>query len=100
VHAGLDAEVRFSSFSARTTPAIFGKVTILSQDVIEPTQANQEPYYQARILVNPKTIPHDLRGRILPGMPVDVIIATGERTLVQYLIKPLEDTFHRSMREK
>lgn len=100
VHVGLDAEVRFSSFSARTTPAIFGKVTVLSQDVIEPTQANQEPYYQARIQVDTKTIPLDLRGRLLPGMPADVIIATGERTLVQYLIKPLTDTFHKSMKEK
>jgi hypothetical protein len=42
----------------------------------------------------------DLRGRLLPGMPADVIIATGERTLVRYLVKPLIDTFHRSMREK
>ena len=100
VHVGLDAEVRFSSFSARTTPAIFGKVTVLSQDVIEPTQANQEPYYQARIQVDTKTIPLDLRGRLLPGMPADVIIATGERTLVQYLVKPLTDTFHKSMKEK
>ena len=100
VHVGLDAEVRFSSFSARTTPAIFGKVTVLSQDVIEPTQAGQEPYYQARVQVDTKTIPLDLRGRLLPGMPADVIIGTGERTLVQYLVKPLTDTFHRSMKEK
>ncbi|MBN9072819.1 MAG: HlyD family type I secretion periplasmic adaptor subunit [Rhizobiales bacterium] len=100
VHVGLDAEVRFSSFSARTTPAIFGKVTVLSQDVIEPTQAGQEPYYQARVQVDTKTIPLDLRGRLLPGMPADVIIATGERTLVQYLVKPLTDTFHKSMKEK
>lgn len=100
VHVGLDAEVRFSSFSARTTPAVFGKVTVLSKDVIEPTQANQEPYYQARVQVDTKTIPLDLRGRLLPGMPADVIIGTGERTLVQYLVRPLTDTFHKSMKEK
>ena len=100
VHVGLGAEMRFSSFSARTTPAIFGKVTVLSQDVIEPTQANQEPYYQARIQVDTKTIPLDLRGRLLPGMPADVIIATGERTLVEYMVKPLTDAFRKSMTEK
>jgi len=33
-------------------------------------------------------------------MPADVIVATGERTLVQYLVKPLTDTFHKSMKEK
>lgn len=100
VHVGLDAEVRFSSFSARTTPAMFGKVTVLSQDVIEPTQAGQEPYYQARVQVDTKSIPLDLRGRLLPGMPADVIIVTGARTLVEYLVKPLTDTFHRSMKEQ
>ena len=100
VHVGMKSEVRFSSFSARTTPAVFGKVTVLSQDVIEPTQPNQLPYYEARIEVDTSTIPRGLRGRLLPGMPADVIIATGERTLFQYLLKPLEDTFQKSLREQ
>jgi HlyD family type I secretion membrane fusion protein len=100
VKVGLKAEVRFSSFSTRTTPAVFGKVTVLSQDVIEPTQANEQPYYEARVEVDDKDIPDEIRGRLLPGMPADVIISTGERTFAQYVIKPLSDTFYKSMREK
>jgi HlyD family type I secretion membrane fusion protein len=100
VKIGLKAEVRFSSFSSRTTPAVFGKVTVLSQDVIEPTQANEAPYYEARVEVDDKDIPMEIRGRLLPGMPADVIISTGERTFAQYIARPLVDAFHKSMREQ
>jgi HlyD family type I secretion membrane fusion protein len=100
VKVGMKAEVRFSSFSARTTPAMFGKITVLSQDVVEPTQANQAPYYEARIEVDDDSVPADVRGALLPGMPADVIVSTGERTFAQYVIKPLAETFHKSMREK
>jgi len=100
VKVGLKAEVRFSSFSSRTTPAVFGKVTVLSQDVIEPTQANETPYYEARVEVDDKDVPLEIRGRLLPGMPADVIISTGERTFAQYVIRPLSDAFHKSMREQ
>jgi HlyD family type I secretion membrane fusion protein len=100
VKVGLKAELRFSSFPSRTTPAIFGKVTVLSQDVIEPTQANESPYYEARIEVGDKDVPQEIRGRLLPGMPADVIISTGERTFAQYVIRPLTDAFHKSMREE
>lgn len=94
------AEVRFSAFSSKTTPAIFGRLTVISQDVMEPTQQGQEPYYLARIEVKDTDVPLEIRGRLLPGMPADVIIASGERTFAQYLVKPLIDSFHKSMREK
>lgn len=55
-----EAEIRFSAFSSRTTPAIFGKLTVLSQDVIEPTQQGQEPYYMARIEVDDKDVPLEI----------------------------------------
>lgn len=100
VKVGLKAEVRFSSFSGRTTPAIFGRVSVLSQDVIEPTQPSEQPYYEARVEVDDKDIPKEIRGRLLPGMPADVIVSTGERTFAQYAIGPLTDAFHKSMREK
>lgn len=100
VKLGTQAEVRFSAFSSKTTPAIFGKLVVLSQDVMEPTMQGQEPYYLARIEVDDKDIPLEIRGRLLPGMPAEVIVATGERTLAQYIIKPLADSFHKSMREK
>lgn len=100
VEVGMSAEVRFHAFSSRTTPVIFGTVTILSQDVIEPQRQGEEPYYLARVEVEDANVPMEIRGRLMPGMPSDVIIATGDRTMVQYLLKPIEDSFQRGMREQ
>ncbi len=100
VHVDSEVEVRFSAFSSRTTPAIFGRLTVLSQDVIQPEQEQQEPYYLARIEVDDKDVPLEIRGRLLPGMPADVIVATGDRTFADYILKPLVDSFHKGMREK
>ena len=100
VHVDSEVEVRFSAFSSRTTPAIFGRLTVLSQDVILPEQQQQEPYYLARIEVDDKDVPLEIRGRLLPGMPADVIVATGDRTFADYILKPLVDSFHKGMREK
>lgn len=94
-----DVEVRFSAFSSKSTPAIFGRVSVLGKDVIEPG-GQQEPFYLAVVTVDDKAVPMDLRGRIVAGMPVEVIISTGERTFAQYLIKPLVDSFHRGMKEE
>lgn len=100
VQVDSQVEVRFSAFSSRTTPAIFGNLTVLSQDVVQPEDERQEPYYLARIEVDDKDVPLEIRGRLLPGMPADVIVATGDRTFANYMLKPLVDSFHKGMREK
>ncbi|MCA1869171.1 HlyD family type I secretion periplasmic adaptor subunit [Agrobacterium genomosp. 3] len=92
-------EVRFSAFSSKTTPAIYGEVSVLGRDVIQP-EGNREAYYQALVRVDDQNVPPEIKGRIVAGMPVDVIISTGERTFAQYLTKPLIDSFHKSMKEK
>lgn len=94
------AEVRFPAFSSRTTPVIFGSVRTLSQDIIQPSDPRIEPYYVARVEVPEKDIPTEVRGRLVPGMPAEVIFVSGERTLVQYLVKPLQDAFSKGMLER
>lgn len=94
------AEVRFPAFSSRTTPVIFGSVRTLSQDIIQPNDTRIEPYYVARVEVPEKDVPAEVRGRLVPGMPAEVIFVSGERTLVQYLVKPLQDAFSKGMLEK
>jgi HlyD family type I secretion membrane fusion protein len=100
VAVGSVAEVRFPAFQSRTTPVIFGDVQVLSQDVYDPKDGRTEPYYIGRVRVADENVPDEIKGRLVPGMPADVIISTGERTLVQYLIKPLEDSFSKGMREQ
>ena len=100
VSVGQQAEVRFSAFSSKTTPAIFGTISVVSQDVVQPEASNQAPYYSARIQVADVDVPEDIRERLLPGMPVDVIVSTGERTMAEYFFRPLADMFHKGMRER
>lgn len=100
INVSQSAEVRFPAFSSKTTPTIWGKIVVISQDVVEPTNPNEQPYYQARIEVEDKDVPDEIRGNLLPGMPAEIIIPTGERTLAQYIAKPLTDSFHKSLREE
>lgn len=97
---GGKAEVRFPGFSSRTTPVIFGTVQVVSPDIIMPDNPQIEPYYTARIHVGEKDIPDTLRGRLQAGMPAEIIVSGGERTLVQYLVKPLTDSFSKGMLEQ
>jgi len=98
VRVGLDAEIRFSGFNQATTPKLFGTVTQLSADRLINEQTAM-PYYQAQLELLPESI-HNLGSvKLLPGMPAEVLISTGERTLLQYLAKPITDAFVRSFLE-
>lgn len=100
VSVGAKVQIMLPGFSTKTTPVIFGKVSVISKDVIQPTASGQQPYYQALIEVRDEDLPENIKGRILPGMPAEAIVSTGERTMMRYLIKPLIETFSKGMREK
>lgn len=100
VAVGLSTEVRFSAFKARLTPLVLGTVENVSADVITPDNPNDMPYYLAKIDVAPEDIAENIRSRITAGMPVDVVITTGERTVVNYLTSPLMDAVRKSLIEE
>jgi HlyD family type I secretion membrane fusion protein len=97
---GQVSEIKFPAFSSRNLPTIFGTVDILSPDLIYPEDTRQPAYYLARISVPDSNVPDAIKGRIIPGMPADAIIVTGERTMVDYLVKPIRDSLDKSMREE
>lgn len=105
VRVGQVAEVRFSAFKTRDLPTIEGTLMSLSADrMVEESKdrtGGEAAYYLARVEVSPDGLQAlsmaDLE--LVPGMPVEVLINTGARTLVQYLMKPLTDTFKRSFIE-
>lgn len=99
VAANQPAEIRFPAFSTRRLPTILGTVETVAADAMLD-QTTKETYYLARVIVDTTTIPRSLQGRLIPGMPADVLITTGERTLLQYLLGPLSDLFAKSMREQ
>ncbi len=98
VHAGLVADARFTAFQARITPVVEARVIRVSADrLLSPN--DQAPYFLARIEVTAKGMERLQNLKLLPGMPAEVLIKTGERTLLEYLLRPLLDAFTRSFKE-
>lgn len=100
VELGLLTEIRFSGITEQTPEVAFGRVQTVSRDILQPENPNEPPFYLGRIEINEETIPDHLLPRITAGMPVDVIINTGERTVLTYLFDPLSDAIRMSMREE
>jgi HlyD family secretion protein len=99
VHRARQVEVRFPSFHARTTPVILGELASVSEDRLTDEATHQE-YYLGVIAVDKLQIPEELRDRLRPGMPAEIIAPIGERTVFSYLISPLMESWHHSMREE
>lgn len=98
VHPGQQVVLRFSSFSSRTTPEIDGTLSRVSPDTLVD-QATRVPYYRAEVTIPPEQVAK-LKGlELIPGMPAEVYIQTGERSPMAYLVKPLSDYFIRAFRE-
>ena len=93
------ADIRFSAFNSATTPPIEGIVTQVSADRLTDERTGQ-PYYLARIEVT-EAGAHKLGDRKLqPGMPADVLINTGKRTMLQYILQPARNAIAESMIEQ
>jgi HlyD family secretion protein len=93
------AILRFSAFNARTTPEIEGIVTRISADT-STDQRTGQTYYTIRISMPAEQIERLGNVKLLPGMPVEAFVQTGDRTMLSYLIKPLHDQVMRAFREK
>lgn len=99
LRTGMTAEVRFSSFASREIPTIFGTVETISADTLYD-EAQREDYYLAKVRVDQSSVPDNLKSHLTPGMPADVIVATGERTALDYIITPLQNRLIKAMREE
>ena len=99
VHADLPVDVRFSSFAHSPQLVVQGKVVSVSADLLTEPQTNV-PYYLARVQVTPEGIKHLGKRQLQPGMPVEVIFKTGERSMLTYLLHPLTKRLAASMTEE
>lgn len=98
VSIGQPVVLRFSSFSSRTTPEIDGRLERISADALTD-EATRMPYYRAEVTIPPDELDKLGALALIPGMPVEVYIQTGERSPMAYLVKPLSDYFNRAFRE-
>jgi len=99
VQIGQPVLLRFSALNMRTTPEINGTVVRIAADTSTDQRTGQS-YYVVRISMTAAEIKRLGDVKLTPGMPVEVFIQTGERTLLSYLIKPLHDQLMRAFREK
>lgn len=106
VHEGLPAELRLVGYDQRTTPTVAGTVIWVSADRIEDKKQNSEDekqhtaYYEAHLAADPAALAALPDVSLHVGMPVEASIATGDRTLLQYVLAPLSRVLTRGMREK
>ena len=99
VHAGLPVELMFSAFSQSTTPRVAGEVMLVSADR-QVDERTDEPYYTLRAQVTEAGMAQLAGLQIRPGMPVEAFVRTGERSMLNYLFKPLLDRTHMALVEE
>jgi HlyD family secretion protein len=91
--------LRLSAFNQRTTPELNGVVSRVSPDVTTEQRTGQS-YYTIRVSMPPQEIARLGDVKLIPGMPVEAFVQTGDRTLLSYLVKPLSDQLMRAFRER
>lgn len=99
---GASAQVRFSALESTRTPVIEGRIEWVSPDRFHTPEDSRNPdgYYLAKVLIEPSES-EKLNGlKVIPGMPADVLIKTGERTFLQYLMKPFSDRLAHAVKEQ
>jgi len=95
----LQVNVMFPAFDIKKTPVIDGEVILVSADRFTD-EATKIPYYLCRVKLTKEGIRKLGNRNLLPGMPAQVVIKTGERTLMDYLVKPLFDRISISFKER
>lgn len=96
---GKTADIRFSAFNQATTPVIEGTLIRISADSLTEERTG-DPYYLVRVKVTEDGMEKLGNRKLQPGMPADVLINAGDRTMLQYLLKPARNMFAESLIEE
>jgi HlyD family secretion protein len=99
VALGQRAMLRFTAFNQRTTPELSGALTHVAADLTREAQSGMS-YYIARIKLSEEGLAKLVGVKLLPGMPVEAFIETGQRTALSYFLKPFSDQLARTFRER
>jgi len=94
VIVGQEAEVRFPAFHSRMIPLILGRLESVSRDRLVD-ETSKQAYYRGIVGLDTMKIPEEWRSRVKAGMPAEVIVASGERTVLSYFVSPLTSTLRK-----
>ncbi len=100
VHAGLEADIRFNAFAHSPQLVVEGKLISVSGDLLNDPQSQQPPYFLARVQVTPTGMKTLGKRQMQPGMSAEIVIKTGERSVLTYILSPLYKRFAASMKEE
>jgi protease secretion system membrane fusion protein len=99
VTAGMEVDLRFVAFNQSTTPVIPGVVKMVAADKIAGANPQDGEYYPAQIQTTKEGVALLGALKVQPGMPVDVVIKSGERSFMSYLLKPLSDKLAKAFKD-
>ena len=99
VRVGQEAVLRFSAFDQRTTPQLNGRVSAVSADAYLDERTGQS-YYKDDVRIDDLELEKLNQVALLPGMPVESFIRTGDRSALSYFVMPMEDYFTRAFRDE
>lgn len=94
---GQEAILRLSAFNQRTTPELHATVSLVPADLTADPRTGAQ-YYLVRVRLDEQEVARLKDKKIVPGMPVECFIKTGERSVLSYFAKPLSDQLHRAFR--
>lgn len=96
---GQAARVSFSSLNRQVTPEIGGTVTFVSAEPTEDNRTGQN-YFKIRVKLNSAELAKSIKVPLVPGMPVEIFVQTGSRSILSFLTKPARDQLSHAMREE
>jgi HlyD family secretion protein len=99
VRSGQTAFVRFTAFNQRTTPQLTGSVSYVSPDISHDQQTNAS-FFTVRVVLSEDERRRLAGQQLVPGMPAEVFMQTGSRTMVSYMFKPIVDQMRRAFVEQ
>lgn len=99
VYVGQDATLRFPAFNQRTTPELYGAVIDVSPTSVVDEQTGMA-FYRVRVTAEEEELARLGDNRLVPGMPVEAYLQTGDRSVLSYLTKPLTEQLNQAFREE
>jgi membrane fusion protein, type I secretion system len=99
VRTGQQAYVRFTAFNQRTTPQLTGSVAYVSADISHDQQTNAS-FFTVRVVLSEDERRRLAGQQLVPGMPAEVFMQTGSRTMMSYIFKPIVDQMRRAFVEQ
>lgn len=100
VRPGMEAEVILQAYNSYKVPKIPAEVLTVSADALV-NATSKDSYFRADLRIKPEELRRLPKGvRLYPGMPATVMIKTGKRTIMSYLVGPIGEVINKSLREQ